>query len=73
MVRSQYGGAFTAVPISKAINHMLGIWKELNVYLQDGRIPIDNNLCENALRSIAIGRKNWLLSAAKKAGVLPPY
>lgn len=55
-------------PISKAIHHMLGIWKELNVYLQDGRIPIDNNLCENAIRSIALGRKNWLFIGSETGG-----
>lgn len=34
--------------------------KELNVYFQDGRWLINNNLAENAIRPIALGRKNWL-------------
>ena len=47
-------------PMRQAINYTLGLWKELNVYLQDGRLPIDNNLAEQAIRPIALGRKNWL-------------
>ena len=52
----------------RAIDHMLRIWKELNVYLSDGRIPIDNNLAENANRSIALGRKNWLFVGSETGG-----
>jgi hypothetical protein len=52
----------------KAINYALGLWKELNVYLQDGRLPIDNNLAENAIRPIALGRKNWLFLGSENGG-----
>jgi len=52
----------------QAINYTLGLWKELNVYLQDGRLPIDNNLAENAIRGIALGRKNWLFVGSEKGG-----
>ena len=31
-------------------------------YIDDGRLPIDNNLAENAIRPFVIGRKNWLFS-----------
>jgi hypothetical protein len=40
----------------------------LSVYLGDGRIEIDNNLCENAIRPTAIGKKNWLFIGAAEAG-----
>ena len=52
----------------QAINYTLGLWKELNVYLQDGRLPIDNNLAENAIRPIALGRKNWLFVGSEAGG-----
>jgi len=55
-------------PMRQAINYTLGLWKELNVYLQDGRLPIDNNLAENAIRPIALGRKNWLFVGSENGG-----
>ncbi len=55
-------------PMRLAINYTLGLWKELNAYLQDGRLPIDNNLAENAIRPIALGRKNWLFVGSEKGG-----
>jgi hypothetical protein len=45
----------------------------LNNYLKDGRIEIDNNLLENAIRPFAIGRKNWLFMGSPsgaKAGAI---
>ena len=55
-------------PMRQAINYTLGLWKELNVYLQDGRLPIDNNMAENAIRPIALGRKNWLFVGSENGG-----
>jgi hypothetical protein len=55
-------------PMSQAINYTLGLWKELNVFLQDGRLPIDNNAAERAIRPIAIGRKNWLFIGSETGG-----
>jgi transposase len=46
----------------KAINYALGQWDKLLVYLEDGRLKIDNNSAENAIRPFAVGRKNWLFS-----------
>lgn len=37
-------------------------------YLEDGRFPIDNNPVENAVRPIALGRKNWLFAGSELAG-----
>jgi transposase len=37
-------------------------------FLEDGRYPIDNNAVENAIRPIALGRKNWLFAGSAKAG-----
>jgi len=55
-------------PMRQAINYTLSLWKELNNYLLDGRLPIDNNLCENAIRGIALGRKNWLFLGSENGG-----
>jgi hypothetical protein len=46
----------------------LGQWKTLEVYLADGRVEIDNNLVENAIRPTALGKKNWLFIGEAEAG-----
>lgn len=47
-------------PLGEAIGYSLNNWKALTQYLEDGRLDIDNNVCERAIRPFAIGRKNWL-------------
>ena len=44
--------------------YTLNEWPKLLVYLTDGRVPIDNNLVENAIRPFVVGRKNWLFSGS---------
>ena len=51
-----------------ALDYALGQWKTLEVYLADGRVEIDNNLVENAIRPTALGKKNWLFVGEAKAG-----
>jgi hypothetical protein len=46
--------------LGKAITYALNQWDRMLVYLEDGRIKIDNNLVENSIRPLALGRKNWL-------------
>jgi transposase len=50
--------------IAKALAYMLKFWHRLNVYTTDGRIEIDNNLVENAIRPVALGRKNYLFAGS---------
>jgi hypothetical protein len=51
-----------------AIDYALGQWRTLDVYLGDGRVEIDNNLVENAIRPTALGKKNWLFMGDADAG-----
>jgi transposase len=51
-----------------AIGYALGQWPTLDVYLGDGRVEIDNNLVENAIRPTALGKKNWLFMGDADAG-----
>jgi len=51
-------------PIGKAINYALNRWEKLMVYTTDGRLEIDNNLLENLMRPIALGRKNYLFAGS---------
>lgn len=46
--------------LGKAIAYTYSLIDRLSVYVNDGRINIDNNLIENAIRPLALGRKNWL-------------
>ncbi len=46
----------------KALNYLNNQWPKLIRYLDDGRIPMDNNPAENAIRPFVMGRKNWLFS-----------
>lgn len=56
----------TALPkglLGKALAYLDKNWSKLTVYTEDGRLSIDNNAAENAIRPFVIGRKNWLFSA----------
>ncbi|ENZ9958603.1 IS66 family transposase [Salmonella enterica] len=53
---------------SKAFNYMLNQWDALNEYCRDGRVEIDNNIGENALRTVAVGRKNYLFFGSDSGG-----
>jgi transposase len=52
----------------KAIEHALKRWPALVRYTDSGTFPIDNNAVENAIRPIAIGKKNWLFAGSERAG-----
>ena len=53
---------------AKAIDYSLRRWVALTRFLQDGRLPLDNNWVENQIRPIAIGRNNWLFAGSLRAG-----
>ncbi len=53
--------------IGKALRYSAERWDELSNYLYDGRLEIDNNLVENAIRPVALGRKNYLFAGSHKA------
>jgi transposase len=50
----------------KALHYLHNEWDKLIRYLNDGRLEIDNNAAENAIRPFVIGRKNWLFSDSVK-------
>jgi len=53
-------------PLSKAINYALNQRQALYRYLEDGRLKPDNNTAENAIRPLALGRKNWLFAGSER-------
>jgi transposase len=54
--------------IAKAIGYSLARWSALTRYVQDGRIEIDNNAAERALRGVALGRGNYLFMGSDAGG-----
>ena len=54
--------------IARVLDYSLKRWAALTRYLDDGRLPIDNNHIENQIRPIALGRKNWLFAGSLRAG-----
>ncbi len=64
--------ATSVLPASKlggALNYVRNHWDALNVYVTDGRLPIDNNQVERLMRRVALGRKNWLFVGSMRAGI----
>lgn len=69
LVRLKAGGRHLPQSLlGQAIDYALGQWPTLVVYLDDGRVEIDNNLVENAIRPTALGKKNWLFIGDAEAG-----
>lgn len=60
--------------IGKAFAYSLRRWDKLCLYTTDGKLEIDNNLIENAIRPVALGRKNYLFAgshdSAQRAAVV---
>lgn len=55
--------------LAGAIRYARSRWTALTRYLDDGRLEISNNAAENAIRPIAVGRKNWLFAGSDSGGV----
>jgi transposase len=55
--------------VQKAIQYALSQWGALTVFLSDPAISLDNNLIENQMRPIALGRKNWLFAGSHEGAM----
>jgi transposase len=63
--------ATSALPSSalgKAVSYTLGLWDRLTLFLRQPRLELSNNLAENSIRPIAVGRKNWIHVGSPLAG-----
>jgi transposase len=54
-------------PLAEAIRYALGNWRALTRYPEDGRLKIDNNGAERAIKPLVLGRKNWLFCGSEAA------
>jgi len=66
-MKDQYQSVLPQSPIGKAIHYSLKRWDKLSLYATDGKLEMDNNLVENAIRPVALGRKNYLFAGSHKA------
>lgn len=53
--------------IGEAISYTLGLWNRLTRYVDNGEVEIDNNLIENSIRPVALGRKNYMFAGSHEA------
>lgn len=54
--------------LAEAIRYALARWDELSHFLDDGRVDLDNNPVERAIRPVALGRKNYLFAGSDGGG-----
>jgi transposase len=65
---AQLGSVSRKSSIAEAIRYALGRWEGLTRFLEDGRIELDSNIVERAMRPIALGRKNHLFAGSDGGG-----
>jgi transposase len=63
-LKHQHKKTLAKTPIGKAIAYTLNHWRALNNYLGNGILNIDNNTAERAMKTVVIGRKNWLFAGS---------
>ena len=61
-----YKSVLPKSPMGQATGYCISRWDNLIAYLHDGSLEIDNNLAENAIRPIALGRKNYLFAGSQR-------
>jgi len=67
--QAQHGGpVLPKSPLGEAITYAFNQWDALTIYTSDGDLAIDNNASENALRRVALGRRNWLFCGSDNGG-----
>jgi transposase len=54
--------------LAKAFRYALNRWPSFRLFLEDGRVAIDNNAAERAMRPIGVGRRNWLFAGSDTGG-----
>jgi transposase len=62
------GAVLPKSDFAEALRYLRNHWEPLNVYVRDGRIPIDNNSVEQLMKQVAMGRKAWLFVCSVAGG-----
>jgi hypothetical protein len=67
-VEAARAGALPSSTLGKAANYTLTLWRRLTRFLEYPELELSNNLAENSMRPVALGRKNWLHVGSPQAG-----
>lgn len=67
-IKTALHDSLPASALSKACNYTLALWQKLTRFLDHPELELSNNLAENSMRPIALGRKNWLHLGSEQAG-----
>jgi transposase len=67
-IEAARSSALPAGALAKACNYTLTLWEKLNRFLEYPELELSNNLAENSMRPVAIGRKNWIHVGGPQAG-----
>jgi len=66
-MKEQFPEVLPKSSIGQAIKYTLRLWPRLTRYIDNGQVEIDNNLIENSIRPVALGRKNYLFAGSHEA------
>ncbi|MCP4991536.1 MAG: transposase, partial [Colwellia sp.] len=67
-VEAALADALPSSTLGKAAKYTLGLWRKLTHFLEHPELELSNNLAENSMRPVAVGRKNWLHVGSASAG-----
>jgi transposase len=67
-IQAARGSALPKSALAKACDYTLTLWTRLRRFLEYPELELSNNLAENAMRPVALGRKNWIHLGSKEAG-----
>lgn len=67
-ITTAHATALPASALGKAANYTLALWRKLTRFLEYPELELSNNLAENSMRPVALGRKNWIHIGSQPAG-----
>jgi transposase len=67
-IEAAQSAALLSSALSKACQYALTLWRRLTRFLEYPELELSNNLAENSMRPVALGRKNWLHIGSPQAG-----
>ena len=67
-VETAQAGALPASALGRAAHYTLALWPKLTRFLDHPELELSNNLAENSMRRVAMGRKNWIHLGSPEAG-----
>ena len=67
-IEAAESSALPASALSKACHYALALWRKLTRFLEYPELELSNNLAENSMRPVALGRKNWIHIGSPQAG-----